>query len=86
MPTSSLSSIPEYVILLAGMEEINEVLVTNSIEDWITRHPIGSHEMRDKGGKKVWIIEGESGGDIRIVFSGRTKVMALDYDKQVIQI
>jgi len=50
------------------------------------RHPIGSHELRDRDGKKVWIIEGESGGDIRIVFGGRTKILALDYDKQIIQI
>ncbi len=83
---TNLSSIPEYVILVARMEEITEVLVTNPIEDWITRHPMGSHELRDRDGKKVWVIEGQSGGDIRIVFSGRTKAMALDYDKQIIQI
>ena len=83
---TNLSSIPEYVILIAKIEQITEVLVNVPTEDWMMRHPIGSHELRDRDGKKVWIIEGESGGDIRIVFGGRTKILALDYDKQIIQI
>ncbi len=83
---TNLSSIPEYAILIAKVEEIAEVLVRPSTDAWIMDNPIVDRELRDRDGKQIWIITDELGGDIRIVFSGRTKVMALDYDKQIIQI
>ena len=83
---TTFSSLPEYAILIVKFEEIAEVLVRLSTEAWIMDNPIVDHELRDRDGKKVWIITDEFGGDIRIVFVGRTKVLALDYDKQIIRI
>jgi len=83
---------PEYATLLIKIENIQNIAISPEDNTLINDRwgmfwgGIGAGYPQERDGKHALVVTANMGGDVTIIFNGKTFFLALDDDKKVIEI
>ena len=82
----STSKVQDWAFLFIKIDKVKEISTSNYFKDDIPHFSICNHQIESIDEQELLVISSCMGGDLEITFSGETTFLALDSDRNLLNI